>query len=527
MRKRLSGTLALAALLGPAVVLAGTQARRATLQDRIDAAQPGERIVVRGGRYVGIDVPAGKTGLVLVGRGATLVGATIEADGVRVQGFRIEGRGLVVRAKSAVVVGNELRATSAAGAARTSVDVEGDGAVLTGNRMDRGDVVVASHDAVIDGNRVRRGDVSVTGDRVHVGGNRAGTVAIEGDSAVLENNDLAGVGPCGLASLTVTGSAAAIRSNRLATYSALLGGGVIENNSFSAGGNMWAYGDDVTARSNTFGAEGALVVEGDRAVVVGNTLHEAYVAIRVKGAGFSIAENHVDLLAYGCVSLSQSYGVSVEATGPGGVIERNLVDGGIAGGVHVVGDGVALRNNTILAGSAASAVRVEGARNSLDSNTVIGVQSSLAALSSVAHVQVASAVTGMGVRVDGPGNVVTGNRLGGVIADAIVVSSGSDNVVATNSVTGCAGCGIRVGPDAATTQLDGNNVKNVGSGVVNEADGTTLVDTVVTGSADVDIRDVVAFDVFDGNQFTTQAQDPLLLPIAPLLPAQVVAPVVR
>ncbi len=122
-----------------------------SLQDAVDAAQPGQTIFVCSGLYAGtVTVPAGKTGLTLLGAGgapADRIGdPTMEAI---LDGSPAEEPGFDIQADSVAITGFTVQNTG-----RTGIEIKAEdgvtlinGAMVSGNRLDTtGDPEVAGTD---------------------------------------------------------------------------------------------------------------------------------------------------------------------------------------------------------------------------------------------------------------------------------------------------------------------------------------------------------------------------------------------
>lgn len=495
----------LAALLVISAATAEAAPRRGRLQARIDRARPGDRIVVRGGRYEAVTIPATKTGLALVGVGARIEGAVVEASGVRIEGFRFPKGRLVVRGEDATIEGNAFAGdprsmiatswgASGSNGPHLAADIRADGATFSNNTVDDSMVLVASNRARIAG--TRGGQMRVTGDGVDFRGNVTNFVDVRGDDFVAEDNDSREYGSMG--GIRVTGDRATIRRNATGAGFVVEGAGsTIEDNPVSAGWIIVA-GDASLVRANRIEQGAQVVVTGDAAVVTGNTLLVASPGIRVYGSGFEVSDNVVEVdLAEHCLIRDMNYGIAVTTDVPGGTVERNRVEGNRVRGIHVTGEGVTVRANVVAEWHDSNGILVEGGSNTIVANVIEHTTVSGAPQTAPAP------ATGEAITIAGDGNLVSTNEITGSLGVGILVDAGRSNVIETNTVAGGRISGIQVSASTTGTEIVSNTVTGCEAGIVNEGTGTTLEDSTVTGSEGIDIVDRGPFAVFTGNVFDT------------------------
>jgi len=497
----------LAALIAIFAATAQAAPRRDSLQARIDRARPGDRILVRGGRHDAVRIPATKTGLVLVGVHARLEGVVVEASGVRVEGFRFPKGRLVVLGEAATIEGNTFAGdprsmvattfgASGATGPRLAADIRADGATFSNNAVDSSMVLVASNRARIVG--TRGGQVRITGRGVEFRRNSTGLVDVRGDDFVAEDNDSVQYGWTG--GFLVRGDRAVLRRNATGAGIDVVGdGATVEDNPFSSGTIIVA-GDGALVRANRIEQAAQIAVAGDGAVVTGNTLLVAAPGIQVKGSGFEVSDNVVEVdLAEHCLSRdsSYSYGIRVTATGPGATVERNRVAGNRLRGIHVVGEGVTVRANQITEWHDSNGIVVDGRSNTIVENVLQHQTVSGASQTTPAP------ATGESITVVGDENVVASNEITGSLGVGIVVDFGSSNVLESNTIDGGRISGIQVSASTSGTEIQSNTVTGCQAGIVNDGSGTTLANSTVTGSEGIDIVDHGNFAVFVGNVFDT------------------------
>lgn len=296
-----------------------------SIQAAIDAAGPGDRVLVGPGVYLGgVRIPAGKDGLRLVGRRATIDahdGASSGSYTVEVDSDRVEIEGFTLR-----------NATSA------QVDVQGDDFVLRRCVLRNSD----EYGVYVSGERAAVEDCSILGTleaAIYVNGNGArvagtrigncgeGAISIDGDDALVEDTsvrvieDSAGVRIVGARS-TVRGVHATNNDDDCITVQ---------------GDDAVVEGCTVThARSSGINVTGAMV-RVDRNVV--RSCRST--GIRVSGTGITVSGNDVARIATGNTGISIHLDPQRGADAPSATLEGNKVADTHGFGIAVEGVGTA------------------------------------------------------------------------------------------------------------------------------------------------------------------------------------------
>lgn len=436
-----------------------------------DAAKPGDRIVVTGGRYGNVQIR--RSDVTIVGRGATLA-SNVWIDGSRVtlSGFRIEasGRrdvGVIVTGDDVVVADN--RFVGGDPALSTPVMVKtGTGTRIEGNRFSASGIFVSRADGVVvRSNRVRAGKIRIysddatvesnTGPLIEMGGreivargNHAGEIRTSQDGGTLEDNVVTGT-------LAVQGSGNSITGNRL------------------DGGGIQVTGDDTSIRRNSVRrSRSGVVVFGERA---------------------DVGENVIELAASG--RQRDFVGVSVRGEGPGSAIVGNRVDHAYGNGIEVRFRGSIVANNVVHGTGPSASISVDGSENQVSGNEV-------------SHTNGAAGVS-RGIEIRGGRNEVGGNSVSGDFTEGIAIDEGAGNIVTDDEVSGARRSGIVVAATAPATDVSLCTVSACRVGLTNRNADTALRGSTLQGNRSADILDVAGFRVFDGNAVDVISHDERIL----------------
>lgn len=392
----------------------GKGRRYATIQAAVDAAVPGDRIVVARGVYREFVTFVGKDDLTFVGRGAVWDGQIsrgnaapcleFEASGVSVEGFTFRNGAY------------HVRAWGDRNTVRKCVSRNADGWAF---RMEASGATVAS---------------------CRVSGVRGMAIEILGDSATVTSNRCANSEN---AAVGVQGAGARVVRNVVQTV--------------RDGAGMYVHGDDAQVLSNkvTNTALGAIVVSGEDVVVTGNvcahTAHEA--CIDVTGPRATVEDNRV----------TGSADVGVSVSGEGMSVRRNRVASSLRGapgfvlrntdspGGGTVEDNVAVRAGqvgfelSLVNTTVRRCVAVDCGRGDGAAFWITGTQTAIVACRAEGAFETAFAVHGNDLDLEG---CVARDATG----DGFQVR-GPDNRLVDCQATGCGGEGLDNG--ATETALDG------------------------------------------------------------------------
>ncbi len=486
---------------GGLVVAAGAGARAEdllvpeqfrTLQEAVDAAAPGDRVVVGPGRYRGgatITTP----GVAIEGDGAVLRGRRGErtigalADGVAVRGLRMRGGGVLAIGNDIVIERNRFERVRDIPA----VEIEGDGAIVRINEVDRarestglsgidGAIAIVGNDATVTGNTVSgvvaTDGVSVLGTGADVTGNAVDFVAagfgirVQGDACGVVGNRCTNVG-------------------RTAKTTAWTGGNFADPMVGGGGGGGGP------RRVRVLRSCPGIGVYNDRggALVVGNSVEhvtsDGYELVLHGGLVSDNAETYV--------GAPGGMGAGILLAGTGNVVEENLLEGGSIDATRMEwtkwsrfedgGGNVVARNEIRSQSTGGTALVLRGEGNTAADNRVNGCDAG-------------------GVLVDGSGNLLSGNsvRWGeGEFADGFVVA-GDGNVLSGNECSSMPRTGFVLLPGATGNVVtDCTSRWNDGCGIDNCALDTVVTGSTFEGNRVIDVLNRGGLAGFDGNRFDT------------------------
>ncbi len=335
------GGLAAAAVLAAAVAARADDIRvpqdYRTIQQAVDAARPGDRVLVSRGRHRG-PVVVSANGIEIVGNGARLVAPRarrshtegdrvgpamlVRAHYVTVRGLTFERGGLVVLGDGASIEDNTFQPLARRGNWEgTALRVEGDGAAIRANTVDAATLTwgtgisVVGNGAVVEGNQV----TDVTSG---IG------ILVTGGDFVVSGNTLEGIGAAGgdgyCPGIYVDNAGGDVE------------GGLVEGNAVRHGptAGFVVAGRGIVLRGNTDevlpeGRSGewtptGFVIEGDVNVLEGNTSLGG--GFTVVGDGNTVTGNH----AVGTV------GNGFTVDGDGNSLEGDDVDGSDEEGIQIL-----------------------------------------------------------------------------------------------------------------------------------------------------------------------------------------------
>jgi hypothetical protein len=445
------------------------------LQDALDAASPGDTVVVSGrhrGPFhcatAGVSIE-GSGALLLGGRGKVREALVLSSDGVTVRGLRFRGGGVRVDGGAARVEGNSVeRLRDAAG-----IVVHGEGAAVAGNSVER----------------VRGGDA----------------IAIQGDGAVVEGNRVARV-------VLGTGIGVVGRGARIA-------GCAVDD--IAAGDGISVHGPGFTVHGNRLGAVGRILVTRQSAWLLADPMlgraplrPRACPAIRVhywdsREPGGIVSGNEIEHFASNGIQVEIA-GVTVSGNDIVFAGERRAGAGPTEEDRWIGGDAIAVfGDDAVIAGNIADGdgILVFGDGIRVEGNTVVDGSSEFWRLPREGEGD-ASVWDTAGIVVQGTEIALEGNRVRGGVHGIFLNAPGS--VSRGDTVTACGGDAFLVAADASMV-LGVLAMDAGGAGLRCTGQGAGACDSTFSGSGEVDV--VVDapgwFTLFEGNTFGTGEPGPV------------------
>jgi hypothetical protein len=441
--------------------------------DTIDAAQPGDRIVVQGGTHW--DLQVHRDDVTIVGRRATLAGQVdVYGSNVTLRGFALERMSYVtLQGDDVAFVGNRPKNARA----RYYVAAVGDRALVADNRLTAGGWIHAADgaDATIRGNRLRRDfEIGSTNAlRLVVEGNRANSLLLEGADVVARGNKTLFVETHG-------------------------DGALVEDNATTRG--VGANGDGATIRGNR--SRWGVVVNGDDAVVSGNSIQGGMFGVVIHGNGAQISDNDLEVGALNPADDQGGWancpGIVVESRQPGTVIVDNHVTHMSGTGLTFTGSGAVISDNVLHGIGSMTSIGVHGGGNAVSGNEIVHTGR--------------ETPNGIGIEVSGDANAILDNRVVGTAADGILVVQGTGNTLAGDVLERTHGCGILIDGAASDTSVADCTVTGCSLGLVNSSADTTVEGSTLQGNRWADLLDLGAATLLDGNVVGKTSRDSLLLP---------------
>jgi len=448
-----------------------------TVDQAIAAAAPGDRIVVRGGAIENLQVKKGA--ISIVAKGTTVQGYLwIDGSNVSVSGLRLGRNGRIV-----VTGGNvTVTGTRARGRGNAVISVQGGGSArIEGNKLAWGDIeAFATRDTVVTGNRLKNGAIRTKGAGVEVVSNTVPTIEASGEQTSVLDND------CDV--LTVSADMSDVANNRVESQATLSGNAnLVAANEFS--GPLQATGDTVTIRDNSF-VVGGVTVTGDDASLVSNTIQSQNCSIMLRGQDYTIATNDI--------TSQHNTGIEVYSGSAGGSITDNDITHARLG-MDLQSDAVLISGNELHGIESGTSISIRGTLNTVTDNTIVQTGTDQG--------------SGDGIDIRGDANTVTGNDIGTVSQDAILVATGTGNVLTDNVIDATPGCGVVIACEVRDTVIEGCTVSACGMGVVNAGISTSMTGSTSQDNAFADILDLSdGFSTFEDNTYTTFSNDRQLAP---------------
>lgn len=452
-------------LVGALVLAAGAPAafakdirvgRDAKNLDRALArANPGDRIIMRG--VVRSDVTITTPGVTIVFRSGGFAGdVTIAADDVTIERARFRKGTL-----RATGDGTTIDSSRFLQAPATFV---GENVTLTDNVFQGAwyadGLVVSGDDAIVTGN-----DLS----------NFTGAVEVTGDTAVVTDNTVDGA----ITGIVVTGDGAVVGGNEITT---------VQDSAIVVVGT----GAEVGANTVTGGADDpAIAVIGGGAEVTGNVLTDVVAGAFVDGDGSVVSGNVIDA-GFGSDTALVVIGDGTTVSGNQVATDFYIYSGtGLGDAIGVYGDGTTVVGNDVTGYLQSGAgIRVEGDTNLIGGNDVHDTTGAYA------------------IVVSGKDNDTTENTVENVDGEGVIVD-GTGNTVTDTTVADVSSCGVLL---YGATKVERTTATRCGMGVVNFAQGTTIVDSKMNTNGPYDLIDLGRVTSTAGSQVGTVERNAWSLP---------------
>jgi hypothetical protein len=372
---------------------------------------------------------------------------------------------------------------------RDTLEIAGSRVSVSGFRLDRrADVLITGDDVTLTGIKASGGyywhNIMVDGGRrATIAGNKLSQGIIQvphGADATITGNRLKS------GTIDTSDVGAAILSNSVPTID--VSGdqaSVLDNRCRSLG----LSGDSCDVANNRVLKE--LGIHGDSALATGNVV---FGSISVHADDVTIAGNDVTIAGTGVAAIEVRGGSR-------GTITGNVITH--RGGFGIEGrwrsDGLTIIGNDIHGFASRTSIAIGGDGITIANNTIVQTD--------------AADGKGNGIEISGDANVVTGNDIGAVTRDAIVVVSGTGTVVSDERIDAAPGCGLVVTCRASGTIVAGCSVSGCVFGIVNDGTATSVTDTTTQDNRSADILDLSdGFSTFEDNAYTTISHDPQLAP---------------
>lgn len=358
-RSLLSASVVTACVLGVNAAAATLKVpqQHASIQAAVDAAAPGDTILIKAGVYVeNVVISNGQVGLVLKGSGKVVIDA-------RPQGTTGTGPAIGI-AEANVTVQNVIVRHARAGLVGAGVVVLANGVTLknvAAYACDDAGILVAAHDVRIDGCRViacKNYGIRITGDRATITG------------CLVRQCDSAGI--------SVTGIDGFVRKNRVQT--------IEDDNGIEVQGNGARILQNVVLDTDS---HAILVTDCGGFEIVGNRVRSAgdSEGIKLTGSGEGyIAHNTCEDCFESGIDLSVDCGLvivrknkvlrcgsetahGIEIGASDVVVEDNVVTEAESDGIYVIGALVTVRGNKIT-GCFQDGIEINGSGCVVDANVV-------------------------------------------------------------------------------------------------------------------------------------------------------------
>jgi Right handed beta helix region len=441
------------------------------LKSALFAAQQGDRVLVRGGRWRNGRIS--RSGVALIGQGAVLSGDW-EINGTRasVEGCTFRDAHVTVAADGVTLRGNRFIAPT------YTQMVDSDGVkdfLFEDNRCTLAAVYAfTSTNAVARGNRLAGGEI-----------------ALYGASPLIEDNVCTRSAQVSI----FDGAGGIVRRNRTRSiYAWSVTSASIQDNTIT-GGLIDVIGDSALVEANRLSGSASLHVDGDSAVVRANTGTIGRFGLSVAGEAPVVMDNVVARRT--AIANCDCPVIFVNGATPGSVV-GNVVTHLVAEGIVVLGRGHEVADNVVRGRFCKDSIRVEGSSSSIRRNRVEQTGGRFG--------------EGSGIVLFGDSTMVEDNFVAGAIYDGIKVT-GANDVLTRNEVRSSGRCGITILNGSDLAFVTDCTVSGAGwSAVLNAGDRTTFAGGSFVGGVKVDVLDLGGATQFSNATFSTKSTDPALAP---------------
>lgn len=441
------------------------------LKAALSAAQPGDRVLVRGGRWRNGRIM--RSGVALIGKNAVLSGDwEINGTGASIEGCTFRDAHVTVGADGVALRGNRFIAP------KYETMVESNGVtdfLFEGNRCTLAAIYAfTSTNAIARGNRLAGGEI-----------------ALYGSTPLIEDNVCTRSAQVSI----FDGAGGIVRRNRARSIFAWsVDSASIQDNTIT-GGLIDVLGDSALVEANRLSGAATLHVGGDSAVVRANTGTVGRFGLSVGGAAPLVVDNIVSRRT--AIANCDCPVVLVNGTTPGSVV-GNDVTHVVSEGMVVLGRGHEIADNVVRGRSCLDSIRVEGSSSSIRRNRVEQTGGRYG--------------FGSGIVLVGDSSTIADNVVVGALYDGISVT-GTGDVLSANEVRASGRCGITVAAVSDLTLVSDCTVSGAAwSAALNFGSRTSFSGGTYVGGIKVDMLDLGGATQFANADFSTKSTDPALAP---------------
>ena len=387
-----------------------------SIQDAVDAAGPADQVTLSAGVYRQVvDVPAGKDGLAIVGKGKVILDALDAGEGT-VPGLAIGSSDVLVR---------NLTIRHAAG-----IGLMASGMGLSGIQLDKVTVLNATGDSIV----LEADQVLVQ--KCTVRGSKGRGLVITGNNALVTRNTFQQVD---VDAVVIDGDDAEVSRNTIRE--------VNNDNGVDIVGSFARVLQNTISRTD----DNAITITGANALVDKNTVASAANddAIQVIGDNPTATANKVSAILNGHAALM------IVSTGSGGLVERNTVRDCVGAGIEINGDSMTVNKNKVTdCGVERVGIQITGDMNTVLANTLKGIHQD-------------------GISVLGNANQIERNKVTDGFEDGVALMSGTANVLDGNTIRNNQSEGVD--NTATNTTLRNNKISKNRIDVANGTSGGATI----------------------------------------------------